>query len=172
MFFNSIYIQRRKLLNFLLCFVFPFFTKAQIISNLINNYSAEQFTTCPTNGGQVYKSNYWYQPTFGGSSDYFNICATFSYVTIPSNVFGIQTPRTGNAYLGFLTYGGINFFGNQFKEYLGNGLKQTLKPTKVYCITYYLSLSDNSRVATANVGVYFSKDSINSTPHKARQIIC
>ncbi len=55
-------------------------------------------------------------------------------------------------------------------------LKQNLKYNSNYCITFYVSLAENSRLASANIGVIFQKDSlidhtipgvghyINSTP--------
>jgi gliding motility-associated-like protein len=144
----------------LFCFFVSVCSFSQSIQNLINNPSAEQYTSCPTGGGQINKAIYWFLPTPFGSSDFFNTCATNTYITIPTNIFGTQTPRTGNSYLGLVAFGGVNTTGNIAKEYIGNSLKTTLKPNKTYCLNYHVSLAEASRYASANIGVYFSKDSV------------
>jgi gliding motility-associated-like protein len=148
----------QKGLYALFCFFICFISFSQSLTNLVNNYSAEQYTSCPFGNAQVRFANFWYLPT-AGSSDYFNACSSGTIVGVPSNAGGYQNPRTGNAYLGFSLYGTI-WFGLEYKEYLGSGLKQTLNSNKNYCITYYVSLAEFSRYACDKIGVVFSKDSI------------
>lgn len=125
---------------------------------MVNNPSAEQFTACPTNFGQVSKANYWFLPTLSGSSDYFNTCTSNTNITIPINPFGSQLPRSGNAYFGF----GVYLDGYESREDVESGLKQQLTLSKTYCITFYVSLAEYSRYATSNLGIYFTQDSLKN----------
>lgn len=145
----------------LFCVFLSLFSFSQPIQNLVNNFSAEQYTACPFSGAQAYKAKYWYLPTgYNGSTDYYNTCSTSTLSQVPLNYCGFQNPRTGNSFFGFITFGGNQVPGVEYREYLGNGLKQQLKSNKSYCVTYYISLAETSRRATANVGLIFSKDSI------------
>jgi gliding motility-associated-like protein len=143
-----------KLIILIGFFLLSFFnSKAQSLSNLVNNPSAEQFTACPTNFGQVSHSNYWFLPTLNGSSDYYNSCASGG-ISVPSNLLGFQFPRTGNAYFGFALY--------PYREDIESGLKQTFKSGKTYCVSFYVSLAEQSRYAISNIGVYFTQDSLKN----------
>jgi gliding motility-associated-like protein len=145
------------------------FSFAQSILNIVNNYSFEDTISCPTNAGQINKSRFWFNPMQPGSPDYYNTCANSNTLTIPSatrisipvNEAGYQFPRTGNSYSGLATY--VSNLSN-FREYVKNRLKKTMKASTKYCVTFYVSRSDSSVFAT-NLGAYFSNDSIiNSTP--------
>lgn len=88
----------------------------------------------------------WYRPT-NGSPDYFSQ-VNFG---VPNNSYGIENARTGIAYAGMAT-------GNagSFREYLQTQLLTTLIANKIYCVTFYVSLSDSSMYSTNNIGAYFS----------------
>ena len=155
--------RNRSLIKLLFCvFIQPYFTVySQAIPNLVNNYSFESTTPCPNGLSLIDKADYWFSATKQGTPDYFNSCNTYTVFTVPLNAAGFQFPRTGNAYGGFVTYsspGFAPFF--EFREYIENGLKQTLKPNTNYCINYYVNLAGISNYASANVGIVFSKDSI------------
>ncbi|MBK7666724.1 MAG: gliding motility-associated C-terminal domain-containing protein [Sphingobacteriaceae bacterium] len=145
----------------LFCVFLSLCSFSQAIPNLINNYSFESTTPCPSGIAQINKADFWFSATQQGSPDYFNSCNTFTTLSQPLNGFGYQFPRTGNAYGGLVTYsspGFAPFF--EFREYIENGLKQTLKPNTNYCVSYYVNLAGVSNYASANVGIVFSKDSI------------
>lgn len=83
---------------------------------------------------------------------------------VPTNVYGYEDPSTEN---GGNTYAGITAFkpGKLASErsYITIQLLQakssvTLKKGLTYCVEYSLSLSESSKFATNNLGVYFSKD--------------
>lgn len=153
----------------LFCFFIltAFFGNTQVIQNLVNNYSFEDTIKCPWNAGQVNFSKYWFDPNFA-SSDYFNVCAnshtlsnpTSTRVCVPQNAVGYQFPKTENAYCGLVTY--ANSLSNG-REYIKNRLRLPLTNSKTYCITFYISRSDSCTFASANIGAYFSNDSMMGT---------
>lgn len=158
---------KSRILKSILLFVYMLFgliSFSQTIPNLVNNYSFEDTIKCPISAGQVNFSKYWFDPT-GGSSDYFNSCAyshtlslpNATIVAVPQNMGGYQFPRTGNAYCGFATY--ANGFSNG-REYIKNRLKYSLTNSKTYCVTFYVNRVDSCTFASANIGAYFSNDSM------------
>ncbi|MBL7911677.1 MAG: gliding motility-associated C-terminal domain-containing protein [Bacteroidia bacterium] len=133
--------------------------EAQPGQNLIRNYSAEEYLSCPN--GSVYPISLckdWFSPFFSSSPDLFNSCATTTLYTTPINAIGNQVPKKGVGYLGIGIF--QNAIQNDNKEYLENKLKQTLLKNKNYCITFYTSLAELSRFTSANMGVVFKKDSV------------
>src|SRR5690606_31382855 len=84
--------------------------------NLVPNPSFEQYNACPNGISSLmydpgYTSfptaKYWGNALQQGSADYFNACAPKNtYVSVPWNGFGYQTPRSGNAYAGIIAWQG------------------------------------------------------------------
>lgn len=155
--FNIKTIQRGAFFA-LLCFLLTIQIKSQTIPNLVNNWSFEDTIRCPNPliPTIINSSKYWYSATLQGSPDYFSSCATYSTLSAPNNAAGNQVPKTGSAYGGLATYA----LGGEFREYIGNGLKNQLIMNKNYCISYNVSLAENFNYASANIGAVFSKDSI------------
>ena len=122
--------------------------------NLVPNYSFEDTVICPTSISQIYNSLGWINPSssINSNPDYFNICGSIS-VNVPANAFGFQNAKTGNAYAGFYAYN--TGFPNAY-EYVETMLSDTLQKDSTYCVSFYLSLSENSGYCTTNIGVYFS----------------
>ncbi len=160
-------IQNRMLKRLLFCVLtnLYFNSTGQVILNLVSNYSFEDTIKCPNNSGQVNNSKYWFNPVGPGSPDYYNSCANSNTIAVPNgtnvmvpqNISGFQFPKTGNSYCGFATYVKNRV---DFREYIKSGLKNTLINSKSYCVTFYVSRSDSSAFASANIGAYFSNDSI------------
>jgi gliding motility-associated-like protein len=154
----------------LFCVFISALSHSQVIPNLVNNYSFEDTIKCPTNMGQLYNCKHWFNPVVIGTPDYYNSCSN-SYtiaspsttrVVVPSNNLGYQFPRTGNSYVGIGTY--VSNYP-QTREYIKTKLKASLKSNSIYCLTFYVSRSDSSIFANANIGAYFSNDSmISSNP--------
>ncbi len=84
--------------------------------------------------------------------DYFNLCAIDSIggvvFGVPSNFWGFQPARTGNAYAG----AGTDGYGD---EYIGVKLDSALKLNTKYCVEFYVSLAD-CKYSTSSIGAYFS----------------
>jgi gliding motility-associated-like protein len=166
----NINLRQRGAVIALLYFLFVIQCNGQAIRNLVTNGSFEDTTKCPYNAGQVEFAKGWFKPTQGGSSDYFNSCSnsytntvpSSTIITVPSNRFGFQYPRTGNAYQGFDVYTNNN--PTDYREYVKNRLRSSVLSGRKYCITFYLSCAEVSRFSISNLGYYFSNDSIlNST---------
>jgi len=120
--------------------------------NLVPNPSFEDTVFCPPLG-MMTATEYWFQPT-QGTSDHFHPCVVFGN-GVPSNVFGFQNPRTGEAYAGFLGWGS----GND-REYIEVPLTNPLQSNRSYCVEFYVSNAEISEYAIDRIGAVFSTDSI------------
>lgn len=141
--------------------------------NLVPNPSFEQYNNCPSSlAGVNYSPGYtsfptvqgWVSPIKNGSPDYFNTCAaSSSYVHVPQNAFGNQSPRNGNGYVGIIAWQGHMQGGNMqtmWAEYLQCKLLQPLVAGERYCVTFFV----NSAIANATynfvginkIGINFS----------------
>lgn len=122
--------------------------------NLITNGSFEQITDCFYNVPCVIvKATGWYTPS-DNSPDIFNsICNNGLHQ--PDVGWGFQHPHSGEGFAG-----GMWYYLN--RECMTNRLTETLKPNKVYCLQFYISLGEGSYNVTAidRVGIYFSTDSL------------
>src|SRR5690606_37414207 len=129
--------------------------------NHVPNCSFEDYSQCPTGYSQVNRATGWRQYT-NGSSDYFN-CAFIS-------TFGYQVAAHGQAYAGgYQYYRGHTF---QYKEYIAREIIP-LQPGKAYEVSMSVSLANNCKFGTADLGVYFydsgptmvnTSDVLNVTP--------
>src|SRR4051812_43656962 len=72
--------------------------------NLVPNSSFEDTVACPNSISQIDRATGW--SSYRQSPDYFNSCAYITYpnASEPSNIWGYQYSRTGNAYAGFIAY--------------------------------------------------------------------
>ncbi len=98
----------------------------------------------------------WDSPS-DGSPDPLNICANSSNAGIPFNSWGYQLPHNGNG------FGGLAFYlpvGYSYREYIQVRLDSTLVINRKYCINFYVNLSDSSRYAVNNIGLYLSNSHI------------
>ncbi|MCG9909879.1 MAG: gliding motility-associated C-terminal domain-containing protein [Flavobacteriales bacterium] len=82
----------------------------------------------------------------------------------PLNRFGFQNPQNGIAYGGFLIYyADPNDYYINYREYLQVRLKEVLKPCTEYTLSFYVSLADTSKYASAEIQAYLSSDSLQWT---------
>ena len=135
-------------------------TKSSAQVNLVPNPSFEIFDTCPNFNILPYRSIYyaepWVQPYLpDNSTDYFNSC-NFDTLNlgVPYNYFGVQIPRTGNAYAGFSS--GYVSPANNLREYLEVELNDSLVLGKKYCVSFFVSFANLSATSIDGFGVYFS----------------
>ena len=126
--------------------------------NLVYNGSFEQYDTCPNNGGQINRAKYWFSANngLGGSSEYFNACDNLDNFGVPSNSFTYQYAHTGSAYVGTGCYGVVN----EGREYVEGTLITPLVTGTIYCVSFFVSLSDYSSYGIDALGVYFTNDSL------------
>lgn len=120
--------------------------------NLVNNPSFELRTSCPNNLSQIALATPWSGFGVQDTPDYYNLCATSgSGVGLPSNTFGNETARTGQAYSGFIARP-----SNPAREYLRTTLSFPLVAGVAYEVSFYVSLSDASQWAMDKIGAYLS----------------
>ena len=134
--------------------------------NIVPNYSFELYDTCPYAYAQIHFASPWFQHNLccgpGGSTEYYNSCNGNAIgPNTPKNGTGFQVPKTGNAYAGIGVYSG-NPSGTYGREYIEVQLNDSLVFGKKYCVSFYVSLANNSVYAIDKLGVYFSNSPITN----------
>lgn len=118
------------------------FYNAGLFNNYVDNW------TCPT----------------AGSTDLFHsslatTCYSSPFSTHPSNP-GNQAPRTGNAYVGVVTYGPGGC--SPYREYVQGELSSPLVVGSTYEVSFWVSLADNAMIGTNNLGVKFDTGPVST----------
>jgi len=130
-----------------------FYCTNNLSQNLVPNPGFEYYSSCPDNSSELTLATPWFIPT-GGTSDYFNSCATSPYhVGVPVNWPGTQTPHGGSAYGGGIQYYAPN---PNFREYLETPLLVPLTSGHTYLVSFYACIADSSSFALDNLGAYLS----------------
>lgn len=150
---------------FLLAFYCILYHKATSQIEIIFNGSFELFHSCPINAGQVDSIIGWTLPSYG-SSDYFNICATNTDITIPINTFGNEFPVEGDAYIGFSLYGE----GVDYREYIQTKLILPTIANHLYKVSFYVSLGDNFNYAIKQIHWVLSESPISQDNYQTIKI--
>ena len=125
--------------------------------NLVPNPSFEDFNSCPISDSQISALLNWYSPT-QGSPDYFHSCNAGVFVGVPLNFPGSQLAQTGEGYIGINVAYGIPAI--DFREYAQVQLNSALTGGTDYFVSFNVSLSDTSNLATDDIGLFFSNDSL------------
>ncbi len=130
--------------------------------NLVPNPSFENHSYCPTdfNQGNLDIVKDWTQAS-KGTSDYFHACSRI--VGVPENSFGTQEAKDGEAYLGMITFAPAK---KNYREYMQTKLTKVLEPDQLYCVSFYISLADQSKFVTDGLGAYFSNNKVRSDSYK------
>jgi hypothetical protein len=113
---------------------FLFLSYALFGQNLIPDGSAEGVAECPSSLGNVDVYNSSWQ-SFRGSPDYWHSCSTNEGLGW-DNSLGFQEPRTGDGYLGLVTFS-RNL--NNAREYLGVELEEPLQNGQTYYLSFHVS---------------------------------
>ena len=125
--------------------------------NLVPNGSFEVYSQCPDPAtvdpmpaNMVELATGWGNPT-GYTPDYFAACVTSNF-GIPTNDYGFQNARTGNAYAGL-----ISMYGEtEAREYIQTQLTTSLIAGKQYLVTFYVCLGKVCTYSANDIGAYFS----------------
>jgi len=127
-------------------------------TNLVLNYSFEDYTTCPlpedgAGGSFIIYTPPWYSPQ-EGTPDLFNECSN-SRNNVPYSSAGFQYAKTGKGFGGFVwgSDGNCEYLTGRFSSPLVNGKK--------YCVEFYVNLANYSYYAFDRIGAYISVDSIH-----------
>jgi OmpA-OmpF porin, OOP family len=131
--------------------------------NYVPNPSFEVYDTCPyfsasSPYGGINYAIPWFQPcTQTNSSDYFNICALNSDFSVPQNVGGYQMAKSGTAYAGIAIRASQNA---NYREYIEVELIDTLQGNHRYCLSFFVSIANNSEIATDAIHAHLSNNAI------------
>ena len=138
--------------NFFIFFLITFSTKV-FTQNLVKNPSFEQYTKCPILPGTFNDfAKDWYGFSTGQSL-YYNSCTLLDY-NVPNANFGYQLPHSGVAFANVLAL--YPNFDIDRRSYLEGFLTQDLVKNKLYCVNYFINLSDRSSGAITNIDLYLS----------------
>jgi hypothetical protein len=120
--------------------------------NLVKNPSFEIYSNCPNSSEQIDRATFWNNPPNNtGSSDYFNTCSSINWCDVPNNSQGFQLAQDGNAYAGIVIYYDF-YLAPDYREYIQTELQSPLLAGQTYQVSFYVSLSDTSRLASNNIG--------------------
>ena len=101
---------------------------------------------------QITVAEHWDSPT-GMNADLFSSDKAAPVST--TNQFGKEDPMDGNRYAGIVAY---SYNNKEPRTYLQTELLGSLRKGVTYCVKYHVSLSDLSKYAVNNLGVYVSRD--------------
>lgn len=127
--------------------------------NLVPNWSFEDTVSCPFGVTQIDRATGW--SSYKLTPDYFNSCSN-GQPSVPANLFGYQSAKTGNAYAGFSTY---SKFTTNYREIIGAQLSQPLTIGAQYYVSFYISNGYKpgggvgTGMSTNKLGVRFSMNS-------------
>lgn len=140
-----------------------------LAQNLVNNYSFETYSSCPTSSSQIAYATPWNASM--NSPEYLNSCSSSIYSDVPTSYFGFQNAATGQAYAGGLFYGSFagSYLAN-LREHLYVTLSSPLSVGTTYYISFKVNLVDNSEYAVNRMGVQFCSSynasfGMNNTAH-------
>jgi len=124
--------------------------------NLVLNPSFEGVDGKLKGAGQITLAAPWQSMTMN-PVDLYSADAKDDNFGVPENKYGKEKARTGE------NYAGVSFFGYKGRmprTYLGTRLKEPLKAGKQYCLKFHVSMSDMSKYAVNNLGMYITSDSL------------
>lgn len=124
--------------------------------NLVPNPSFEDYAQCPVGFDLIDRAIGW--TSYSESPDYFNSCAPGAF-SVPSNAWGYQDAKEGNAYAYVITYD-LQTLPFIYREYIGTELSQSLLVGIKYYISAFVSRPDSNITngATNHFGFRFFED--------------
>lgn len=121
--------------------------------NLVDNGGFEKLDGKVKRLGYIEEVHGWKSPTLK-KADIFTETVSGSPISVPTNERGFQSALNGQNYAGILWW---SYMNKEPRTYLQAKLKQRLKKDQKYCVRYYTTLSDLSKYAADQHGVYLSK---------------
>lgn len=109
--------------------------------------------------GQIEMSMGWYSPEGTPPADLYQEGSKKQEVAIPLNVRGRCESKDGDHYAGFMAYSEREA---KPRTYMQTKLPKKLVAGKRYCLKMHVSLSDLSKYATDNIGMYVSAKAIKA----------
>jgi len=130
------------------------------------NPGFEDTLFCPPGGGfSISAYEYWNDPNLGESADAFHVnnCPDVNWqFYIPNNLAGYAETRTGDGYVGVISYlrNAPSFIAN-YRETIQGRLEQRLDSNVIYCGGFYTQLADLSFGPIDAMGMYLNDSLLN-----------
>ncbi len=124
--------------------------------NLVPNPSFEEVSGKVKEAGAIGLAAPWKSVTMNPVDLYTENAKNDEYAT-PKNVYGEEKANTG------VNYAGLSFFGyngRMPRSYIGVGLNKKLEAGVSYCMKFHVSMSDMSKYAVNNIGMYISAEEL------------
>lgn len=156
--------------------LFAVFVSTSVFAqNLVINPSFELQSSCPLGPSELENANNWHHPFNNiigdtcSTSDLYSTCSPLGQfgVGVPANIMGNEAAHTGNSYAGIILFEGFaltgctSFFGSNWREYVEGELSSPMQAGQTYCVSFFVSLADNVKWSTNDIGVYFSNSLVN-----------
>ncbi|WP_375238345.1 OmpA family protein [Aurantibacter sp.] len=126
--------------------------------NLVKNGSFESSKKGPWTYGDFHNNVlFWNSPSLGTPDLFSSDSKKMNTV----NYRGKQKPKNGSMYAGIYTYTIKD--NSDYREYIQNELKQTLKEKHIYKISFYLSLAETSTHISKDIQLVFSNKKVGNT---------
>ena len=143
-----------------LLFILLSISEIGFTQNMVKNPSFEDYTICPSSGGFENVIDWYGLP---GGSYYYNSCAEPGPgVGVPVNLWGYQSARNGNAYGSVIVY--YMDYSIDWKGYLEGKFTKPLTRDSLYCVSYYVNLTNRSLGAIMNVDAFISDTLVHYPP--------
>ncbi|MEN9522613.1 MAG: hypothetical protein RL065_990, partial [Bacteroidota bacterium] len=158
---SSSFNKKTLIILGLFCFVIN--TNAQ--QNFIPNPSFEKIDSCPVYANSIQLAQPWDTLKNGGGAgpDLFAECGAVG-LSIPLGfIQGYQYARSGKVFMNsdFYAYPLPNLYP-YYHDYMQTPLLDTLQSGKIYCVTFYVNLSNRSKYAIADIGAYFDDGRVST----------
>lgn len=124
--------------------------------NLVQNPSFEATSGKLKKLKQIDKAEKWESPT-ALKADLFSTTTEGLPCGAPVNPLGKESPYDGGNYAGIVMY---SYNNKEPRTYIQSQLIAPLRKDVTYCVKFYVSLSDLSKYAVNNFGMYFSKEGL------------
>jgi gliding motility-associated-like protein len=152
---------------------------AVVAQNLVVNPSFELTTSnCSSPFGEGYSELIDWDDTNSGNDtcttpDLFSACnlliGGMGPTHMPNSQLGYQYSHTGTRHAGFISHE----LGSQYREYVQGRISTPLTAGQTYCVSFYVSLANNSLFATNNMGIRFTNANYqhNACPGSSNSLI-
>jgi len=132
--------------------------------NIVDNGSFESITgKGPKKLGGIESATSWLSAT-GAKADLFLPDNRIPEIDGNKNVYGGETAQDGSNFAGVMVYSQ----GNKLpRTYLTQKLSTPMKKGETYCVKFYVSLADNSKFGSNNIGAHFSKKDVTVEDKKS-----
>ncbi len=128
------------------------------IGNLVSNPGFDVTKGKVKEKGQIEIATGWISAT-NDKADLFSRKSKIPEYLVPENSFGTEEPNGGENYAGIVAQSVKNSIP---RTYLQTELAQALEADKMYCVQFFVCLSDLSKFACNDLGVFVSNSAITS----------